>query len=143
MTKAAAIKTNEGQPDQKVSIKAFVVIRPDSTTPVVLRPPQLEYIGSNDTTTVRLDFTITNVSNRTLTPRLVDCPRSLLAVSLPELLPPGRSGKAVVTIKRAGMKETFEKSITLQFDDEKSSRFTVPVAYRLSSMTIPQLKPPQ
>ena len=40
-------------------------------------------------------------------------------------------------VKGAGLRETFEKSITLEFDDEAKSRFTVPIAYRLSVMMVP------
>ena len=135
--KSPTIKTNEGLSDKSVSIKTYVVSKPDSTFPVVLKPFKFDLIGSSDTTPVQLQFTITSVSRQSLTPRLVSAPKSLLSVSLPELIPPGGSGQATVTIKRTGMKETFEKSITLEFDDEAKSRFTVPVAYRLSAIIVP------
>jgi len=135
--KSPIIKTNDGQSDESVRIKAYVVLKPDSTFPVVLKPFKFDFTGSSDTTPVQLRFTITNVSRQRLTPRLVSAPKSLLSVSLPGLIPPGGSGQATVKIKRAGMKETFEKSITFEFDDEAKSRFTVPIAYRLSVMMVP------
>lgn len=137
MTKAARILTNEGKLDKFATVKANVVSKPDSTFPVVLKPFKFDIIGSNDTTAVQLEFTINNVSRQTLTPRLVSSPKSLLSVSLPELIPPGRSGQATVKIKGAGLNETFEKSITLEFDDPAKSRFTVPIAHRLSVMMVP------
>ncbi|TFH54743.1 MAG: DUF1573 domain-containing protein [Candidatus Zixiibacteriota bacterium] len=137
VTKSPTIKTNEGQADKGVRIKAYVVSKSDSTFPVVLKPFKFVLHGSSDTTPVQLQFTIKNVSRQTLTPRLVSSPKSLLSVSLPELIPPGGSGQATVKIKGAGLNETFEKSITLEFDDPAKSRFTVPIAYRLSVMMVP------
>ena len=137
MTKSPTIKTNEGLSDKSVRIKTYVVSKPDSTFPVVLKPFKFDLIGSSDTTPVQLQFTITSVSRQSLTPRLVSAPKSLLSVLLPKSIPPGGAGEAIVKVKWAGMKETFEKSITLEFDDEAKSRFTVPVAYRLSAIIVP------
>jgi hypothetical protein len=137
VTKSPTIKTNENQPDKGVRIKTYVVAKPDSTFPVVLKPFKFVLHGSSDTTPVQLRFTIKNVSRQTLTPRLVSAPKSLLTVSLPELIPPGQSAQATVIITGPGTKETFEKSITLEFDDAAKSRFTVPIAYRLSTLMVP------
>lgn len=137
MTKSPAIKTNEVQPDKSVHIKAFVVSKPDSTRPVVLKPAKFDFTNTSDTTPVQLEFTITNVSGQTLTPRLVSAPKSLLSVSLPKSIPPEESGLATVSVKRAGLRKLFEKSITLEFDDAAKSRFTVPIAYRLPTTILP------
>jgi hypothetical protein len=137
VTKSPVIKTNDGLSDKRVSIKAYVVLKAGSTFPVVLKPSQFDVVGSKDTTPIRLQFTIMNASHQSLTPRLVSAPRSLLSVSLPELVPSGESRQAVVKIKSAGLKQTFEKSITIEFDDEAKSRFTIPIAYRLSVMMVP------
>ena len=137
MTKSPTIETNEAQPDKGVRIKAYVVSKPDSTFPVVLEPFKFDFLGSNDTTPVSLQFTITNVSRQSLTPRLVSAPKSLLSVSLPKSIPPGGSVQATVNVKRAGLNKAFEKSITLGFNDAAKSRFTVPIAYRLSATTTP------
>ena len=137
MTKSPIIKTNEGPSDKGVRIKAYVVSKPDSTFPVVLEPFKFDFLGSNDTIPVSLQFTITNVSDQPLTPRLVSVPRSLLSVSLPKSIPPGGSDQATINVKRAGLNKAFEKSITLGFNDAAKSRFTVPVAYRLSTTMVP------
>lgn len=116
-------------PERSVLIKANIIERPDATYPVVLKPYKLEFANPTDTTPAQLEFAITNVSSQPLSPRLVSVPKSLLDVSLPNSIPPGKVGQATVKVKRAGLGKTFEKSITLEFDDAERTRFTVPVIH--------------
>lgn len=132
VTKSPTIETNEGSMvvAKKVRVMANIVSEPESTSPVVLKPFKLEFSTPSDATPVQLRFTIANISSHSLTPKVISAPNALLSVSLPEAIPPGGSRQAVVMVKQSSLKDVFEKSITLEFDDKAKTRYTVPIVYR-------------
>ena len=58
---------------------------------------------------------------------LVDWPRGVCKVELPKSIAPGKTGTGVVKLTKEGVDTEFEKSFTLQLNDEMKSRFTVPI----------------
>jgi hypothetical protein len=117
--------TNEGQGAKNVRIKANIVTKPDSTFPIVIRPAKIEFAESDSTETT--EFTITNSSKGSLIPRIVSAPRSLVSINLPSSIPALDSAKGTMTLKKAGLKASFEKSLTIQLNDQAKSRFTIPI----------------
>jgi len=104
-----------------------VITRPDSTYPVVINPYKLDL--SQFTTKVRdkITFKISNVSDMELHPSLVYASSDLFDIELPGSIAAGAEAEGVLKLKEAALDLSFEKSVTIQFDDEKESRFTIPV----------------
>ena len=61
VTKRPSIQTNEGPPNKRVQIIATVVLRPDSTYPLVMRPYKLDLTQFGDKVRKDIEFTI-NIS---------------------------------------------------------------------------------
>lgn len=127
VSKSPRIQTNEGPPDKFVRISANVVTRPDSTYPVVIKPYKLDLTQFGEKVRSEIKFTINNVSTTNLQPTLVSAPDQLLEVVLPKSIPAGKSGEGLVVLKKSALDKAIDKSITVQFNDEKQSRFTIPV----------------
>jgi hypothetical protein len=127
VSKSPRIQTNEGPPDKFVRISANVITRPDSTYPVVIKPYKLDLTQFGEKVRSEIKFTINNVSATDLQPTLVSAPEQLLEVVLPKSIPAGKSGEGLVILRKNALDKSIDKSITVQFNDEKQSRFTIPV----------------
>lgn len=128
------IQTNEGPPDKSVQIMAQVVSRPDSTYPIILTPYKLDLSQFTEKVRDKITFTISNVSEKKIKPTLVFAPGEFFTVKLPSSIGPGGSAEGTLTLKSTGLKESFEKSFTIQLDDEKKTRFTIPVKRSVQSV---------
>jgi hypothetical protein len=127
VTKTPVIKTNEGPPDKNVRFHADVVARPDSTYPIIIKPYKLDLTQVGDKTRSKISFSIQNVSDKPLEARLVAAATDLFDVALPKSIPAGKSGDGTLTLKKEALSGGFEKCLTIQLNDDKSSRFTIPV----------------
>jgi hypothetical protein len=121
------IQTNEGPPDKSVQIMAHVIARPDSTYPIIITPYKLDLSQFTEKAREKVTFKINNVSEKKVKPTIVSSPGDFFTIKLPNSINPGSSAEGTLTLKAAGLKEGFEKSFTIQLDDEKKTRFTVPV----------------
>jgi hypothetical protein len=117
--------TNEGEGTKNVRIKANVVIWSDSTYPIVIRPATIDFPASGNLET--MEFIIINKATDAITLSIVSPPRSLVGISLPPSIPALDSAKGTMTLKKAGLEAGFEKSLTIQLNDQAQSRFTIPV----------------
>ncbi|MFC1475131.1 hypothetical protein ACFLQG_00650 [Candidatus Zixiibacteriota bacterium] len=52
---------------------------------------------------------------------------NLFEVELPNSIPAGDTKEAKLKLKETGLQTNFEKSFTFELNDEKVSRFTIPV----------------
>ncbi|MFZ1685660.1 MAG: DUF1573 domain-containing protein [Candidatus Zixiibacteriota bacterium] len=127
VTKTPRITTNEGPPDKMVKITCDVVARPDSTYPIVIKPYKVDLSQFGDKERTEVKFTIQNVSDKSIAPVLVSSASDYVTVKLPKSIPAGKTAEAVIKIKKEAEAKPFNKSITLQLNDEKSSRFTIPI----------------
>lgn len=135
VTKSPRIQTNEGPPDKFVRITANVVSRPDSTYPVVFKPYKLDLTQFGEKVRSEIKFTINNVSETDLQPTLVYAPEQFLEVLLPKSVPAGKSAEGTVRLKKDALDKQIDKSITVQFNDEKQSRYTIPVKRQIRGTT--------
>lgn len=101
--------------------------RPDSTYPIIIKPYKLDISQFGEKTRDQMRFTITNVSDSAYDLSLAAAPSQLLTVTLPKSVPAGKSVEGSIKLLPNALKKEFEKSITIQLNDGKSSRFTVPV----------------
>ncbi|MBI5267181.1 MAG: DUF1573 domain-containing protein [candidate division Zixibacteria bacterium] len=127
MSKRPTIQTNEGPPDKYVQIDCEVVRRPDSTYPIIIKPYKLDISQFGEKVRDQMKFTIMNVSDKPLALSTVGLPTDYITVTLPASVPAGKSVEGLIKLKPDALKKEFEKSLTIQLDDEKASRFTIPV----------------
>jgi hypothetical protein len=127
--------TNEGQGAKNVRIKANIFTKPDSTFPIVIQPAKIEFAASDSAET--MEFTLTNKSGGSLIPKIVSAPRSLVSINLPPPIPALDSAKGSMTLKKAGLNAGFEKSLTIQLNNQQKSRFTIPIKRAGIAMAVP------
>jgi hypothetical protein len=127
VTKRPSIITNEGPPDKYVQIKCDIVMRPDSTYPILIKPYKLDLTQFGEKVRSEIKFTIANISDKDLTADIISMPTELFELTLPKVIKAGKTAEGVVKLRKAAIDQKFEKTITLQLNDEKNTRFTIPV----------------
>jgi hypothetical protein len=129
--KSINVNTNSDQTASQLLIMSNILIRPDSTYPVVIKPYKLNISQFSEKIRDEMTFNITNVSDRDLNPSLVTFPKDLFEVILPKEIKAGENARGVLKLKKAGLNEEFKKSFTFELNDEKKTRFTIPVLRNL------------
>ncbi len=129
-TKRPVITTNEGPPNRRVTIRANVIVDPDSTYPVVVKPHRIP-VPTGEIDVNNGEFTLTNVSDQDLNTSVVSIASEYFTVEIPETIPSGETVTCSLFVNDEyptnGSSNLFEKSFTIEFDDPAMSRFTVPV----------------
>ena len=74
-----------------------------------------------------MKFNITNVSDKKLEISLIDRPDGLFDIDLPSSVEAGKSAQGTIKLHDDAIEESFEKSVTLELNDEEKSRFTIPI----------------
>ena len=131
MTRRPRIETNEGPPPKYVQIIANVVARPDSTYPIVIKPYKLDISQFGTKVRDRMKFTIKNVSDEDLEISLIYKPEGYFTLDLPTKVEAGKTAEGVLTLTKEAIDKSFEKSFTIQLNDQANSRFTIPVKRQL------------
>lgn len=131
--KHPSITSNGSANPLKVTIQTDVITRPDSAYPVIISPYKLDISQFGERLRDEMNFTLENRSDKDLKPTLIDYPADLMTVTLPELIPAGGSVKGKVELAESALPQEFEKSITLQFDDQGNSRYSIPVKRAVST----------
>jgi hypothetical protein len=127
ISKRPRIDTNEGPPEKSVQIDCEVMLRPDSTYPVIIKPYKLDISQFGEKVRDQMKFSISNVSDKPFELSVVSAPTELLVATVPKRIEAGQSVEASVKLQPDALTKEFEKSITIQLSDEKSTRFTIPV----------------
>jgi len=127
ITKRPKIQTNGVPQFDAVIIHSNVVRRPDSTQPVVIKPYKLDISQFGDKPRDEMAFTITNVSGNDLNVRLIDLPGDLFEITLVEKIVAGGTVQGLLKLHPDALETPFEKSFTIECDDETATRFTIPV----------------
>jgi hypothetical protein len=102
-------------------------MNPDSTYPIIIKPYKFDISQFGEKPRKRLEFEIFNVSERDLEIKLVDMPFNMFEIKLPKKVKAGKSEKGKIEILEEYISNEFEKSLTLELNDEAVTRFTVPV----------------
>lgn len=108
-------------------IVSNVVARPDSTYPVIIKPYKLDISQFGQKVRDEMKFNITNVSDNDLKITLIDRPEGLFDLDLPSRVEAGKSAQGTIKLHDEAIESSFEKSITLELNDEEMSRFTIPI----------------
>lgn len=101
--------------------------RPDSTYPLVIKPYKLDISQFGEKVRDEMKFNLTNVSDQDIEITLVDRPEGYFDLELPDKVEAGKTAHGVLRLHDDTIELSFEKSITIQLNDEQSSRFTIPV----------------
>jgi hypothetical protein len=104
-----------------------IVARPDSTFPIVIKPYKLDISQFGEKVRDEMKFNITNVSETDLEIALIDMPEGIFELKLPDKVEAGKSAQGVLKLDGEALELSFEKSITIELNDEAKSRFTIPV----------------
>jgi hypothetical protein len=108
-----------------------VVERPDSLYPITLKPYRLHVSKAGEIEIDEATFEITNVSDQDLSLTLVDQPPGYFMFDFPETVGVGQTVEATLKVRPEMLSESFEKSITIEVDDDAHSRVTIPVVRKL------------
>ncbi|UCC44079.1 MAG: DUF1573 domain-containing protein [Candidatus Zixiibacteriota bacterium] len=127
VSKSPRIETNEGPPHKSVRIAAQVVARPDETFPLVIKPYKLDLSQFGEKVRDKMKFSITNVSDVDLRIKLIDQPDDLFEIDLPAKIGAASEANGTLTLNPAAVESSFEKSFTIEIEDQNRTRFTVPV----------------
>lgn len=87
----------------------------------------------------KASFTIRNVSDKELKLKLVGSPSDFFNVKLPKSVGAGKSVKGEIILTDKAKETSFAKSVTIELDDETTTRFTLPIKRAYSS---PKVKKP-
>ena len=110
-----------------MKISSQIVMNPDSTYPVIIKPYKFDVSQFGEKERKKLEFEIFNVSSQDLAVKLVDMPVDMFRLKLPKKVKAGKSEKGTIEILDEYISEEFEKSLTIELDDDALTRFTVPV----------------
>lgn len=116
--------------------------QPDSTFPIVIKPFKVDLSQTKDALPAEAKFTIKNVSGGSVVPTLVSSPQAIFTVVLPKSIGPGETADGIVRMKKDPAVTSFDKSLTIQLNDAKRSRFTIPVKRTLLPVVVPPPRKP-
>lgn len=133
--KSPRIETDAIPPVTNMHIKAFVVVKPNSTYPIIIRPFLLDMSHTAEGDRTETTFSITNVSDSPLKPILVSSDPRFVNITLPKIVPAGRTAEGQVRLTRAGAARELGMSFTIELNDAQSTRFTVPIKREIKVVT--------
>ena len=126
ISKRPRVESNEGPPEKYVQFNCEVMIRADSTYPLIVKPYKLDISQFGQQVRDRMKFTVTNASAEPLDITLVSAP-DILTVDCPKTVGAGATVQGSIVLAERALKTEFEKSITIEVNNAAHSRFTIPV----------------
>jgi len=133
ITKRPYILTNASE--EKVYLKISAILLPDETPmePISLIPARLDVSQFSEKPRRVASFLIENHSDRDYKIKLVDGEGKLFEIKLPGKVKAGESVKGRIRVLEGAIQTEFEQSLTFEINDDKQSRFTLPIkrTYRI------------
>ncbi len=126
ITKRPRVESNEGPPEKYVQFNCEVMLRPDSTYPLIVKPYKLDISQFGQQVRDRMKFTITNASAEPLEIKLISAPE-IITVDCPTTVGAGATVQGSIILAEKALKTEFEKSITFEVNDAAHNRITIPV----------------
>lgn len=144
MSKGAKVGTNDSSATNlRIKFTAQVIDFPDTAFALNLNPTQLDFTPEGGKEKNKLSTQIQNISQTRVKIKAIGYPRDLFKVRLSDSdLRPGEKTKLMVKLNRRMELDQFQKSITFELNDQKNSRFTVPVKKDPPAAKKPIKKPP-
>lgn len=101
--------------------------RPDSTYPLVIKPYKLDLTQFGDKVRDEIEFKIENVSDMPVEVMLISSAPRFFTLELPSQIGAGSTATGKLKLAPEAVDQRFEKSFTIECNDEQKTRFTVPV----------------
>ena len=112
----------------RIAFSAEVVENPDSTFPLVISPPELDFTPVERKKVMEKEVKIKNVSQEEIRLKVVDSPFGFFKINLSdEKIKPSEEIDLKLRLNRDLKEDSFKKSITLELNDKARTRFTIPV----------------
>ena len=94
---------------------------------MIIKPYKLDISQFGEKVRDEMKFNLTNVSDQDIEITLIDRPEGYFELELPDMVEAGKTAHGVLKLYDDAIEQSFEKSITIQLNDEQSSRYTIPV----------------
>jgi hypothetical protein len=117
-------------------LKANVQQRMDKTEPVVVEPSAIDVVQFGDKVRDKAEFAIEDKSNQDYKLSLVYYPSEIFDINLPKEVKPGKKAEGEIKIKKVADFEKFEKSFTIELNDEAHTRYTIPVTREIRELGV-------
>ena len=125
--KSPKILTNEDTPNKSLKIIANVLVKTDSTFPVIIEPFKISLPKNKTEQVNKRQFTIQNVSKEDLKLELISLPDGYFEIDLAVEIKAGETITGEIRLLKDSLEKSFQKSFTIRFNDDFGSRFTIPV----------------
>jgi hypothetical protein len=96
-----------------------------------MRPYKVDLSQTGTKQIDNMTFEIRNVSDEDLKVELIAYAKEYFEVDLPRKIKAGDTEKAKIKLTREALDKSFDKSFTIELNDEAQSRFTIPVKRKL------------
>lgn len=136
MVKQPRIECNDTKGGYSVTITTDVTTNPRTTGPIQADPYKLSMSQYNNTEREKLSFRLTNVSDKDVKIKVIDTPEDVFKAKIPDEIAAGSSKTAEVVLTDEGKANEWDKSITLECDDEFSTRISIPISRTMKSAEI-------
>ena len=127
VTKKPYLITNISDDPVFIEIKAEVLTKTEQLEPLSLTPYKLDVSQFTQKPRRIAKFLIENQSDQDYNLTLLDSSENLFKVSLPDKIKAGETLEGQVEVLKEMTEQQFEKSFTFKINDEKNTRFTMPV----------------
>lgn len=131
--KKPTIYSNEGEEGRSATIIAHLFTNPDSTAPLLIKPFIVNMPIGDGTGKTTAEFSIRNVSDKTVGLNMVDLPEDYFNIDLPDSISAGDQARGYVQLTTKGVKNAFEKSFTFEINDKNKTRYSLCISRLINS----------
>ncbi|MFQ6008146.1 MAG: DUF1573 domain-containing protein [Candidatus Zixiibacteriota bacterium] len=137
VSKRPYLVTNASPEHIYVKISAVLLPEPDTVMPISLSPYNLDVSQFTERPRRKAKFLIQNKGDQDYELTLVDWSRQYFDVELPQKVKAGETVEGLVIVHQDKINSEFEQSLTFEINDEKHTRYTLPVKrmYRIKKRT--------
>ena len=131
VVKSASITSNDTALGKvKIYFSGKLVLNFNSTFPITISPSRVDFSFSSleEGTDNKRKLRIKNISPAEITVAILDYPRDLVELDYSQIvIKSGNTRELDINLKGEKERTEFKKSITLEINGEKGSRFTIPI----------------
>jgi hypothetical protein len=121
------IYTNAQADPYRIYLTGYVVKSGDSLRPLSVSPYKFELTKYGDHAIDSMSFKLTNHLSREISVRVVSFPLEECDVFVPSSIKGGGTAEGYIKVRPEFLDKEFKRSITLQMDDPKNTRVTLPI----------------
>jgi hypothetical protein len=136
--KTASISSNDTSLSKvKIYLSGKLVVNISFALPATISPSRIDFGSEGEESDDKRQLQIRNISPAALTVDVLDYPRDWFELDNSRMvIKPGDMQELDITLKEEKERTEFKKSITLEINGEKESRFTIPILKSNTAKTI-------